>query len=108
MAYAPYSSTSPNPPVCVVQPIAFGGGSTFNSTVASTLIGGKLWFYVSSHTQAEVGTSDFISDGQALGMKPGDMLIVNQVSGKVSFHRCTALGSTYASLSVGFSISSAS
>lgn len=108
MAYAPYSSTSPNPPVLVSQPIAFGGGSTFNSTIASTLIGGKLWFYVSTHLQTDVGTSDFISDGQSLGMKPHDMIFAVSLSSAVSFHRVTAVGSTYVSCSAGQVVSSAS
>ena len=108
MAYAPYNSSSPNPIVLALQPMSLGSGSTFNSTVGSTLIVAKFWFYVSSHTQAEVGTSDFISDGRALGVKQGDMLYVNKIAGAVSFHRFTEVGSTYASVSAGHMISSAS
>lgn len=108
MAYAPYNSSSPNPIVLALQPMSLGSGSTFNSTVNSTLIGNKLWIYTSTHVQATVGTSDFVSDGQALGVKPGDGLYNFVVSGAVSFHRFTAVGSTYASLSLGLMISSAS
>lgn len=108
MAYAPYSSSSPNPPMLAVQPMAFGGGSTFNSTEGATLIGGRLWVYVSTHLQTDVGTSDFISDGQALGIKRHDVLIHVSLSSAVSFHRCSTVASTFASFSAGLVLSSAS
>ena len=111
MAYAPYDSTSPNPPVMALNPMAFGGGSTFNSTVGSTLLGGRLWFYNSTHLQTDVGTSDFISDGRDLGMKAGDFILAQNISANASavhFHRVTVVGSTYVSCSVGLVISSAS
>ena len=108
MAYAPHTSTSPNPPFMLAQPIALGGGSTFNSTVGSTLIGGRPWIYVSTHLQTDVGTSDFISDGQAMGMKQQDVIIAISLSSAVSFHRVTSVGSTFVSCSAGLLISSAS
>lgn len=108
MAYAPYSSTSPNPPVLAVNPMAFGGGSTYNSTIGSTLIGGRIWIYQSTHLQTNVGTSDFISDGEALGMKQNDFILANAINTAVTFHRVTAVGSTYVSCSAGLLISSAS
>ena len=111
MAYAPYSSTSPNPPVLAVNPMAFGGGSTFNSTVGSTLLGGRLWLYTSTHLQTDVGTSDFISDGLALGMKGGDFILAQKISAgatAVSFHSVRTVGSTFVSCSPGLVISSAS
>ena len=111
MAYAPYSSTSPNPPVLAVNPMAFGGGSTFNSTVGSTLLGGRLWLYTSTHLQTDVGTSDFISDGLALGMKGGDCILATKITAgasAVSFHAVRTVGSTFVSCSPGLVISSAS
>ena len=108
MAYAPARSTSPNPPALFVQPMAFGSGSTFGSTVGSTILGGRLWWYVSTHLQTDVGTSDFISDGQVLGMKVRDVILSISLSSAVSFHRITAIGSTYVSCSPGLLISSAS
>lgn len=102
MAYAPFNSSSPNPPVLLsAQPIAFGS----SNAVAR---GGKLWAYDSTHLQTNVGTSDFISDGQALGMAPGDCLIAVSQSSAVSFHRVLAVGSTYTGFSAGLVISSAS
>ena len=111
MAYARYDSTSPNPPVMAVNPMAYGGGATFNSTVGATLLGGRLWFYNSTHLQTDVGTSDFISDGQVMGMKAGDMIIATKIIGNtsaVSFHRVSVVGSTFVSCSPGLVISSAS
>lgn len=109
MAYAPATSTSPNAPVLAVNPMTFGGGSTFGSTIESTLLGGRLWFYNSTHLQTDVGTSDFISDGFALGMKQNDLIIANSIgTSGISFHRVTSVGSTFVSCSAGLLISSAS
>ncbi len=108
MAYAAANSSSPNPPSMVLQPIALGGGSTYNSTVSSSLIGGKLWIYVSTHLQAAFGTSDFVTDGLKLGMKPGDMVLNNVIGGAVSFHRVVSLTSTSVTFSAGLMVSSAS
>jgi len=109
MAYAPFDSTSPNPPVLALNPIAFGGNSTFNSTVGSSLLGGRLWLYNSTHGSSDTGSSDFISDGLSLGMKPGDMIVstkINVNASAVSFHSVRAVGSTYVSCSLGLVISS--
>ena len=110
MAYAPAgSSAGANPPFIMVQPMAIGrDNSTHGSTVGSSLIGGTMWGYISSHTQAEVGTSDFVTDGSKLGMKQGDILWNMQIAGKVSFHRVTGVVSTSVTFSAGLAISSAS
>lgn len=94
MAYAAYNSTTPNPVrLDHVQPIA----------------GQRKWQYVSSHTQAEVGTSDFISDGLNLGMKVGDTVtVIGSTTYVRSEHAVRAVGSTYVSLSAGLLVSSAS
>ena len=96
MAYAPAgSSAGANPPMLVLGPMAFGLGSTFGSTVGSTVLGGRLWFYNSTHLQTDVGSSDFIGDGTNLGIRPYDIIIANSIGGrKVSFHSVTAVGST--------------
>lgn len=106
MAYAPYNSTATaNPPVLVSQPLAFGStGSTLSASGAG---GGKFWVYNSTHLQTDVGSSDFVSDGQALGFEVGDALMAIGASG-ISFHRCSALGSTYTSFTTGLLVSSGS
>ena len=109
MAYMPSSlGSSGNPPVLLTQPMAFGGGSTFGSTVGSTAVGGRLWVYVSTHLQTDVGTSDFISDGQLLGMKIHDVILSISMSSGITFHRVSAVGSTYIPCTSGLLISSAS
>lgn len=108
MAYAPANSTSPNPPVLLPTSVAFGSTQHSLAALGSTVGGGgRIWVYDSTHTQATVGTSDFFSDGRALGMHRNDLVFVVGPTA-VSFHRVTGLGSTYAGLSAGLSVSSAS
>lgn len=108
MAYAPANSSSPNPPFCFSNPIAMGSTQHSLAALGSTIGGGlRLWFYDSTHTQAAVGTSDFISDGRALGMHRNDIVFVGTPTG-VSVHRVTGLGSTFTGLSAGLNVSSAS
>lgn len=109
MAYAPFNSTAPNPPVMVAQSMAFGGGSTFYGVGSSVGLGGRLWVYQSTHLQTDVGTSDFIADGTKIGLRPNDFLFALKTpASTVSFHVCRAVGTTFASFSPGLVISSAS
>ena len=106
MAYASYTSTSPNPPfLLAAQPIAMGASQSTLS--ASGAGGGNLWIYNSTHLQTDVGSSDFIGDGTDLGLRAGDILLAIGASG-LSMHRCSAVGSTYTSFSAGLLVSSAS
>lgn len=69
----------------------------------------RSWGYFSTHTQLEVGTSDFISNGSSLGMVAGDSVLVTQsTTFKVSQHSVTVVAATYASLTTGLLVSSAS
>ncbi len=73
------------------------------------IAGPRSWIYKSTHTQLEVGTSDFISNGQAVGMIAGDSVTATQsTTYEISFHSVLVVASTFASLSVGQMISSAS
>ena len=106
MAYAPYDTTSPNPPfLMAAQPIAFG--STQGSLAQGGAGGGNLWVYNSTPLQTDVGTSDFIEDGNDLGIRAGDILFAIGASG-VSLHRCSSAGSTFASFTAGLLVSSQS
>lgn len=106
MAYAPYSSTAPNPPVLLsAQPIAFG--TTGSTQSASGAGGGKLWMYNSTHLQTDIGASDFIGDGSKLGILAGDVFMAIGASG-LTTHRVTAVGATFTSLTDGLLVSSAS
>ena len=66
------------------------------------------WVYSSTHLQSEVGTSDFISNGQALGMALLDTVTVINSSNVVSIHCVNGIGSTYTGLTSGLLVSSAS
>lgn len=106
MAYAPYDSSSPNPPVLLnAQPIAMG--STQSTLSNSGAGGGNLWMYNSTHLQTDIGASDFISDGQDLGMRADDVILAVGASG-LSVHQVTSVGSTFVSLTAGLLVSSAS
>jgi hypothetical protein len=37
--------------------------------------GGSLWHYCSTNTTAEVVATGFFTDGKALGMRPGDLVL---------------------------------
>ena len=93
MAYAKAGSTAgANPPTLIAQPVAFGRGSTFGSTVGSSALGGQLWLYVSTHLQTDVATANFISDGASLGIKQYDVILAISMSSGVSFHRVVSTG----------------
>ena len=93
MAYAKAGSTAgANPPVLMVQPIAFGRGSTFGSTLNSSALGGALWLYCSTHLQTDIATANFITDGADLGMKPHDVILGISLASGLSFHRVLSTG----------------
>lgn len=76
---------------------------------AQPIAGARWWVYKSTHTQLEVGTSDFISDGDARGMKVGDGVSVHgSTTFLISIHGVRAVGTTFTSLSAGHLVSSAS
>lgn len=110
MAYQGATSTSPNQPVALFQPMGFGRSAIGSTTygAGSSNIGGIWWAYTSTHLQTDVGSSDFINDGAVLGMRVKDVLFHNSLSSGFSVHRCSAVGSTFASYSAGVTVSSAS
>ena len=61
------ASSVSNPPVLLLSP--FGG--THNTPCP----GGKIWGYQSTNTTTEVTTAGFFTDGQALGMQVGDIVM---------------------------------
>ncbi|TXJ25385.1 MAG: hypothetical protein E6Q24_14730 [Chitinophagaceae bacterium] len=42
---------------------------------AANAQGGSVWYYCSTNTTAEVVASNFFTDGKALGMRPGDLVM---------------------------------
>jgi hypothetical protein len=87
MAY----STS-NPPALLTQRI--GGGMA-------------TWAYSSSDATGTVDGAGYITNGQALGMKVGDLVYSNDtVNSLVTAHRVAAVTSTGADLGSGISVGS--
>ena len=98
MAYAGTTSTSPNPPILVSQSI----GSTAGG-------GSRAWLYKSTHVQTDVDSTGFFTDGQALGMQLGDIVMVQGSTTYIqSQHTVTVVTSTGVGLSAGLLVSSAS
>ncbi len=91
MAYAGTTSTSPNPPQAVTQPIA----------------GPRQWVYISTHTSTEVTVANFVTDGLELGMKVGDpVLVIGSTTYIITSHAVSVVGSTTTTLSTGSAHSS--
>jgi hypothetical protein len=70
------ASSVSNPPRSLVQGLGGHAGSTgFDGMGHAGSHAGGLWSYVSTNTTAEVVGSDFFTDGKALGMRVGDMVL---------------------------------
>ena len=94
MAYTGTTSTAPNLPFLTSQAIS---GSH------------RTWRYESTHTQALAAATGFFTDGQKLGLKVGDsMLVVGSTTYVISHHCVNAVSSTGATISAGLLVSSAS
>lgn len=104
MAYAGTTSTAPNPPRLISKAM----GSTAGAR------GQALWQYASTHVQTDVSSTGFFTDGDALGMELGDIVMVigststTKGSGPLSLHVVNVVTSTGVGLSSGLMVSSAS
>ena len=106
------ASTSANPPICILSVV--GGKIQYPGDLSSGARGGRVWLYNSTNLAADlVVTANVgaISDGRALGMSNGDILIgvVNAgVGAAVSSDGGVYVGVLYSSISTaaGFSITS--
>lgn len=84
-----------NPPCLISQGV--GGG------------GGRLWFYSSTDASTAVDASGYITNGYALGMRAGDVVLVldNDASPlALTAHVVTSASSTATDLSNGVDIGS--
>ncbi len=99
MAYAGTTSTSPVLPVVVSQGIT----------------GRKTWQYDSTHVSSDIEEIDFFTDGDDLGMKPGDLLTAMQFSslpfsstavstGDITSHYVVIVGSSTTRVSTGTTV----
>ena len=68
-------TTLANPPLelfaVVGGKIQYPGVLWTSTTMA---VGGKVWFYSSTHQGSDVKGAGFITDGAQLGMRPGDFM----------------------------------
>lgn len=115
MAYSGSTAASSvaNPPRLLVGQMASIPGTTGLSTTAATQHqqGGQLWFYSSTNLTTDVFVSNFFTDGKALGMRPGDLVLGNQFSSAGSsvqtfFGTVTGVSTSGATLSTGASLTS--
>lgn len=115
MAY--YGSTAAsslaNPPRLMFGAMASLPETTGLSTATANqhLQGGQLWFYSSTNLSTDILASNFFTDGKALGMRPGDVVIGNQFSSagsSVQTFICSVTGvsTSGATLSTGASLTS--
>lgn len=105
MSYSGSTAASPNPAICV------SGAMTRGSTVL-TGNSKQLWMYNSTNLTTDLTAAGFFSDGVALGMRPGDLVIGTQYtsagSSVISFTSVVASVTTggAASLSTGGTMTS--
>lgn len=114
MSYSGTSAgtTSANPPRLVMPIIGILPATTGLSTAPnSNSQGGQVWSYVSTNLTTDLTASNFFSDGQDIGMRPGDIVIGAQFSSAGSSVQSfigviTGVSSSGASLSTGSLITS--
>jgi hypothetical protein len=107
MSYSGSTAATPNPPINVTGGLGIGRGST-------ALTGGNknLWMYNSTNLTTDIVASGFFSDGVALGMRPGDIVLGTQYtsagSSVISFQSVVSAVTTggAASLSTGGTMTS--
>lgn len=77
------ASSVANPPTLLIPKIMGGIPattqlSTANGTNVYQEQGGGVWRYVSSNASSDVIAANYFTDAQAIGMRPGDMLFIQQ------------------------------
>jgi len=106
------ATTSQNPPLSLVS--VMGGTIPYSGDLSSGAKGGRLWLYSSTNAASDLAVTanvGAITDGRALGMKNGDVLIgvTNGTGGSALSSDATPfIGVLYSSISTaaGFSICS--
>lgn len=97
-------STTSNPPRQIFGPIAQTAivpgtaqtlttqGSTATNVPSGAGGGGSLWYYASTNLTTDLVAAGFFSDGGALGMRAGDMVMGVQLSGSAGSSLVTFYG----------------
>ena len=104
MAYSGTTAASSlaNPPRCIAGPALYGNQGTSGLTTApgsGNTQGGNLWSYCSTNKTTDLIVAGFFSDGYALGMRPGDIVMAIQFTSAgssvlLSVHPVTVVNST--------------
>ena len=81
-------SSVANPPIKIAG--GFGGGTNVGST--TTPIGVSLWFHGTTDTSTGPFVANYFTDGKALGMKQGDVMIVSALNSTVSSSQVLYIG----------------
>ena len=70
--------------------------------IAQTLTGKSVWLYVSADDDATVNGGSYFSNGVALGMQVGDIVLVSDTATpKVSLHGVASVTATAATTAFG-------
>ena len=81
-------SSVANPPIRIGG--GLGGGTNVGST--TTPIGQGLWFHGTTDTSTGPFVANYFTDGQKLGMKQGDVMIVSALNSTVSSSQVLYIG----------------
>lgn len=70
--------------------------------IAGTMDGKSVWLYSSTDVDSAVNASNYFSDGVALGMRVGDVVLVSDTTTpKVSLHGVASVTTTAATTAFG-------
>ena len=97
MAYLSSTTTAPNVPQLVTQGIAkSSSGSAMNLP--------RTWIWNSTHISSDIEAANWITDGQELGLKVGDLVVHTNAAYVTTSHTVLVVGATTTNLSVGTTI----
>ncbi len=105
MSYSGTTAATPNPPQACALPLTRGTSALGHNKTG-------LWLYSSTNLTTDLTAAGFFSDGVALGMRPGDLVLGTQYtsagSSVVSFIATVSAVTTAgaASLSTGGTLTS--
>lgn len=88
MSYSGSTASSPNPPICITPNIS---GGPMNSTSVYSR-SRQCWFYNTSDGTTNLSDAGYFTDGKALGMRVGDMLMAVCASTESSTGHLVAFG----------------
>ena len=96
MSYSGSTATTPNPPVCLVPNMSMPGAANSTSIYQRSK---QLWFYNTSDGSTNLMDASYFTDGKALGMRPGDVLIAVCAATQSSTDHVTVIGALITTVS---------